>query len=109
MEISKNNNILNQDLIEEKRTFKLKTYKYFHTMLDMLKESSLITLYIFHFIEIIQLISFAFSPPHELSWNIDQKKFKILFLVLSGFRLTPLFYFGPLRVYGVFLYTFFVF
>ena len=108
MEISKNINLRNQDLIEEKKTFKLKTYKYFHTMLDMLKESSFITLYIFHFIELIQLISFAFSSPHELSWNIEQKKFKILSLCLSGFRLTSLFYFSPLRVYRVILYTIFI-
>ena len=108
MEISKNNNILNQDLIEEKKTFKLKTYRYFHGMLDMLKQSSFITLYIFHFIEIIQLISFAFSSPHELSWNIEQKKFKILSLCLSGFRLTPLFYFTSVSVYGIILDIFLI-
>ena len=108
MEISKNNNILNQDIIEEKKTFKLKTYNYFFSMLELLREPSPITLYIFHFIEIIQLISFAFSSPHELTWNIPQKKFKILSLCLSGFRLTPLLYFSSLDAYGIIIDFFFI-
>ena len=108
MEISKNNNILNQDIIEEKKTFKLKTYNYFFSMLELLREPSPITLYIFHFIEIIQLISFAFSSPHELTWNIPQKKFKILSLCLSGFRLTPLLYFSSLNAYGIIIDFFFI-
>ena len=66
MEISKNNNILNQDVLEEKKSFKLKIYDYFFNMLTIRREPSYATLYIFHTIEIFQLISFAFSPPHTL-------------------------------------------
>ena len=101
MEISKNNNILNQDLIEGPKTLKLKIYDYFHSMLELRKEPSFITLYILHSIEIIQLISFAFSPPHLLSWNISENNFKILSFCLSGFRLTPLLYFTSLAAYSL--------
>ena len=101
MEISKNNNILNQDLIEGPKTLKLKIYDYFHSMLELRKEPSFITLYIFHSIEIIQLISFAFSAPHSLSWNISENNFKILSFCLSGFRLTPLLYFTSLAAYSL--------
>ena len=103
MEISKNNNILNQDLIEGKKTFKSKIYEYFHAMLSNGRRPSFITLYTFHFIEIIQLVSFAFSPPHELSWNISRETFKILSFTLPGFRLTPLLFFTSFNTYAIIL------
>ena len=48
MEISKNNNIINHDLIEGKKTLKLKIYDYFFNMLSLRKEPNFITLYIYH-------------------------------------------------------------
>ena len=101
MEISKNNTILNQDLIEGPKSIKIKIYSYFHSMLELRKEPSFITLYILHSIEIIQLISFSFSPPHLLSWNISENNFKIISFCLSGFRLTPLLYFTSFGAYGL--------
>ena len=107
METSKNNNILSQESIEGKKTFKLKTYNYFHVMLCLRREPSFITLYIFHTIEIIQLISFAFSPPHIMTWNISQKAFLIVNYSLSGFRFVPLLYFSSFKVYSIILYLLF--
>ena len=108
METSKNNNILNQDLIEGKKTLKLKIYDYFFNMLTLRKEPSFITLYIFHFIEIIQLISFAFSPPHTLTWNISENNFKYIYYCLSGFRLTPLIHFISFVSYSIIFYIIFI-
>ena len=108
MEISKNNNILNQDLIEGKKTLKLKIYDYFFNMLNLRKEPSLVTLYIFHFIEIIQLISFAFSPPNTLTWNISENNYKYIYYCLSGFRLTPLIHFTSLVTYSIIFYVVFI-
>ena len=108
MEISKNNNILNQDIIEGKKTLKLKIYDYFYNMLNLRNEPSSITLYIFHFIEIIQLISFAFSPPHTLTWNISENNFKYIYYCLSGFRLTPLVHFISFTTYSIIFYVIFI-
>ena len=107
MEISKNNNIFNQDIIEGKRNFKLKIYDYFFNMLTLKREPSYITLYIFHTIEIIQMISFAFSPPHTLTWNISEKNYKYIYYIITGFRLTPLIHFTSLFAYRIIFFVFF--
>ena len=110
MEATKNNNILNQELVEEKKTFRYKTYEYFLNMLWLRKEPSFITLYIFHFIEIIQLISFAFSAPHINTWNISENTFKYLHFILSGFRITPLLFFTSYTTFSlIFILLFLIF
>ena len=110
MEATKNNNILNQELVEEKKTFRYKTYEYFLNMLWLRKEPSFITLYIFHFIEIIQLISFAFSAPHINTWNISENTFKYLHFILSGFRITPLLFFTSYTAFSlIFVLLFLIF
>ena len=106
MEISKNNNILNQDVLEEKKSFKLKIYDYFFNMLTIRREPSYATLYIFHTIEIFQLISFAFSPPHTLTWKISEKSYKYIYYLITGFRLTPLLHFTSFITYSIMFYIF---
>ena len=107
MEISKNNSIINHDLIEGKKTLKLKIYDYFFNMLTLRKEPNFITLYIYHTIEIIQLVSFAFSSPHLLTWNIPKNIFQYIFFCLSGTRLIPLAYFISLKAYSIIFYVVF--
>ena len=102
MENSKNNN--NEDLIEGKKTLKIKIFDYFFNMLILQKTKSYITFFVFHSIEIIQLISLSFSPPHTLTWNIPEKKFQILYFCISGFRLTPLLYFTSFNAYSIIFY-----
>ena len=102
MENSKNNN--NEDLIEGKKTLKIKIFDYFFNMLILQKTKSYITFFVFHSIEIIQLISLTFSPPHTLTWNIPEKKFQILYFCISGFRLTPLLYFTSFNAYSIIFY-----
>ena len=101
MEITSNS--INQDLIETNKSLKIKVYDYFYNLLNLRKEPKFIALYIFHTIEIIQLISFAFSPPHSLTWNISETNFKYVSLILSGFRLTPLCFFISLKAFSVIL------
>ena len=106
MEITSNSN---QDLIETNKSLKIKVYDYFYNLLNLRKEPKFIALYIFHTIEIIQLISFAFSPPHSLTWNISETNFKYVSLILSGFRLTPLCFFISLKAFSVILVLVFFF
>ena len=106
MEISKNNNIFNQDVIEGKNSFRLKVYDYFYNMLTLRREPSYATLYIFHTIEIFQLISFAFSPPHTLTWNLSENTYKYIYYIITGFRFTPLIHFTSFFTYSIIFYIF---
>ena len=85
------NYLLNQDILGIKKNFKLKIFDYFYKMLDRKNAINYYILYLLHFLEIIQLISFAFSTPFTTVWKLSEKINSNLISILSGFRITPLF------------------
>ena len=97
------NYLLNQDISSIKKNFKTKVFNYFYSMLDGKFSTSYFTLYILHFFEIIQLLSFAFSTPFTSVWKLPDKINSNLNSILSGFRLTPLFIFISIKNYLILL------
>ena len=49
----------------------------------------------------IQIISFAFSFPHSLTWKMSPKSFQIISIITSSFRIAPLFQFGTFKDYMI--------
>ena len=91
------NYLLNQYNSLNKKNFKTKIFDYFYTMLDTKNTTSYITLYFLHFLEIVQLISFAFSTPFTSVWKLSDKINSNLSSILSGFRLAPLFFYISIK------------
>ena len=83
----------NQENSEDAKSLKIKIFNYFYYMLNVKNITNFITLYILYSFEIMQLISFAFSHPLELNWNISEKKMKYIQYIIEGFRIVPLFRF----------------
>ena len=83
----------NQENSEDAKSLKIKIFNYFYYMLNVKNITNFITLYILYSFEIMQLISFAFSHPLELNWNISKKKMKYIQYIIEGFRIVPLFRF----------------
>ena len=92
------NYLLNQDISGLKRDLKRKIFDYFYSMLSGKTTTSYFTLYFLHSIEIVQLISFAFSTPHTNVWKLSDKVQTVLNGILSGFRLAPLFFYTSIQV-----------
>jgi hypothetical protein len=106
MESINKNIYLNQDLsIRDKNSYKLKIFDYFYNIISRKSQTSVITLYFLHFLETIQLLSYAFSFPHYYTWKISMKTFIIISKIMTVFRLTPLLIYAPFNVYSI---TFFV-
>ena len=55
------NMFFNGEFSSEEKTFKKKVYNFFYLMINEKNQTSIITLYILHILEIIQLISYAFN------------------------------------------------
>ena len=108
MEIMNKNILDNQGITLEEKNIKLKIFDYFYFIINNKNKTSLFTLYLFHFLETIQIISYAFSFPHSMTWKISLKSFRILNIITSLTRLSPIFQFLPLRVYTIFLILTFI-
>ena len=95
----------NQEISSEDKTFKTKAYNFFYLMINEKNQTSIITLYILHILEIIQLISYAFDEPHLMIWKISYEKIKIVQVILGAVRINPLilYYFS-----AIFSFIFFV-
>ena len=87
------NYLINQDILSTKKSFKIKIFDFFHLMLDGKTFTSFFTLYFLHSIEIIQLISFAFSTPFTTIWKLPENINNNLRHILEGFRFAPLLYY----------------
>ena len=74
-------------------------------MINNIKETSLFTLCFFHSLEIIQIISFAFSSIHIITWKLSNKGY-IISVITSCFRLTPLVQFIPFKIYTFIFFLF---
>jgi len=89
MESINKNIYLNQDIsIKDKNSYKLKIFDFFYNIISKKSQTSVITLYFLHFLETIQLLSYAFSFPHYYTWKISMKSFNIISKIITGFRLT---------------------
>jgi len=106
MDNSNKNLLYLQEISNEEKTLKSKVFSYFYFMLNGKNKTGLYTLFFFHFLEIIQIISFAFYNPHFITWKIDIKKIRIISTVLSAFRLIPLFQFVSFFAFKFIFFTF---
>jgi len=106
MDNSKKNLLFLQEISNEEKTLKLKVFNYFYFMLNGKKKKGLYTLYFFYFLEIMQIISFAFYKPHIMTWKIDNKIFRIISTVFSAFRIIPLFQFISFFAFKFIFFTF---
>ena len=103
------NYLLNQDISEIKKSLKIKIFDYFYSILSGRSTTSFFILYFFHSIEIVQLISYAFSSPHKSVWKLPEKANNFIKDFTSGFRFAPLFNYTKLRVFETISFVFFVF
>ena len=108
-----NKNIyLNQDIsTKDKNSYIYKIFDYFYNIISRKSQASAITLYFLHFVETIQLLSYAFSIPHFYSWKISMKSYNIISKIIAVFRLTPLLMFAPFKIYSIlfFIWVFLIF
>ena len=82
--------IINQEFSEKEKSIKTKIFNFFYFLMNVKSYTSYITLYILHTIEIIQLISFAFSQPLILNWNMPENIYIIVEYIIEGTRLVPI-------------------
>ena len=95
------------EIIKSKyKSLKIKVFDYFYYMIINKTQTSFYTLIFSHIIETVQLISFAFSSPHLLTWKLSKKSIKIINLITSGFRLTPLLNLVSFREYQILFIVF---
>ena len=95
---SSKNIYYNQEISSEEKSFKTKVYNFFYLMINEKNQTSVITLYILHILEIIQLISFAFDEPHLMTWKVPYQRIQIINVILGAVRINPiiLYYFSPM-------------
>ena len=98
--------IINQEISEKEKTLKTKIFNFFYYLMNVKSYTSFITLYILHTLELIQLISFAFSNPLILNWNMPKNIYIIVEYIIEGTRLVPIL---RLSTYNNFLLVFFIF
>ena len=108
MDVFNKNIFDNQGISTEEKTLKLKIFDYFYYIIINKNKTSLIFLYIFHFLEAIQMISYAFSSPHLLTWKISSKRIRIINIITSGSRLSPLLQFVPFSIYTIIFIIFII-
>ena len=101
--------IYNQEISSKDKSLKNKIFDHFYYMIINKNTTSLFTLFLFHIIEIFQLISFAFSSPHLLTWKLSRKSLPIITSIINGFRLTPLLKLTKLKIFTVLFFAFIIF
>ena len=94
----------NQDLSIDDKSLKFKIYNYFYLLLKTKKEFNTIILSILIVLETIQFISYAFTEPHLDSWKIDKTIIKIISIILSSTRISPLMIYIPFNNYLIITY-----
>ena len=92
--------------LKKDKNLKIKIFDYFYYLVNEGKSPSIFILFILYILEIMQLISFAFSSPHANTWKISSKSFKIIFNIISGFRLSPLLGFISFKVFTILFFVF---
>ena len=74
----------------EIQTIKTKIYNYFYFILKDQKEINSVSSCIFIFLEMIQLLSFAFDDPHKDTWKIPGKTMENISTIVGAIRIAPL-------------------
>ena len=95
---SSKNIYYNQEISSEQKAFKSKVYNFFYLMINEKNQTKVITLYILHILEIIQLISYAFDEPHLMIWKVPYQRIQIIKVILGAVRINPLilYFFSPI-------------
>ena len=93
------NNLYNQDLLLEDRTFIKKIYNYFYIMLREKKECNFLEIYILYILEILQLISYGISEPHLNTWKVNSSTLKAISDVIGISRITTLMKYVDFNIY----------
>ena len=86
---NKNKNSMREDR-EEVQTIKTKIYNYFYYILKDKKEINRASSCIFIILEMIQLLSYAFSDPNKDIWKISEDKMDLLSSIVGAVRIGPL-------------------
>ena len=76
--------------LKKEKNLKIKIFDYFYYIIYHRKSTSSFFLVVLYILEIIQIISFAFTSPHTNTWKISSKSFYIISNISSSFRLSPL-------------------
>lgn len=97
------NSVYSQEALIKNNKLKIKIFEYFYNMLGKKNKTHKFTLFFWHILEIIQIISYAFDNPHLVTWKISPKYMHRFSLVISAFRISPMLYFFPVAVYYVVL------
>ena len=92
--------------LKKEKNLKIKIFDYFYYIIYDRKSPSSFFLAVLYILEIIQIISFAFTSPHTNTWKMSSKSFYIISNITSSFRLSPLL---RLISFKVFESIFFVF
>ena len=86
-----------------------KIFKYFYSLSHEQKELNSFLVYLLIIIEAIQLISYAFTSPHYISWKMEQKNIELISNILGAFRLTPLMKLVDYQIYLLILFILVIF
>ena len=84
---------------QEVQSIKTKIYNYFYFILKDKKEINLPSSCIFIFLEMIQLISFAFDDPHKKTWKIAENSMKNISIIVGAIRIAPLMHWVSYNIY----------
>ena len=93
-----------QDISMNDKTVSYKIFKYFYSLSHEQKELNSFLIYILSAIETIQIMSYAFTSPHYMSWKMEQKEIKLISNILGVFRLAPLMKLLEYEIYLVILF-----
>ena len=92
--------------MKKNKNLKIKIFDYFYYIIYERKSTSSFILAVLYILEIIQLISFAFTSPHTNTWKIFSEPFNIISNIISGFRLSPLLRFISFEEFEIIFFTF---
>ena len=83
----------------ESQTVKTKIYNYFYYILKDKKEINLASSCIFIFLEMIQLLSFAFDDPNKDIWKISDGNMSNISTIVGALRIAPLMRYVSYNIY----------
>ena len=105
------NNLLIQDINSNDKAFTNKIFRYFYSLFQEKKEFKIFLKFIQIFIETTQFISYAFTSNHHDSWKMQNKNIKLIYTILSIFRLSIFMKYLKYKIYSIISYilTIFIF
>ena len=104
MKISKNT-FYEQEITIEEKSLKMKIFNYFYFIYNGKKASNIIILYILHILEITQLLSYAFTQPHLMTWKISNENIQKIKYVTGSLRIAPLMKFLQNKIYEIIFFS----